>query len=149
MTSYWIVATLATAAACSNLDHEVVPDVVRAEIVVDRFAPSELARVDISLELTAGSRADRTIELWDVWLMQTSRDVSEHRLKLTLPGERLEMDPDEQKVVDLVNVGTTNADLTALCRLTVDVLLNIRYLDDPEMNGFADVDPHRLTIACN
>lgn len=146
--SLWMVALIALAAACSNLDDEVVPDVVEAELAVDRSAPGELAMVDVSLRLTAGPQADRTIELWDVWLLQPTRDVSSYRLKLALPGGSLDFDPDEQRVVDLVNVGTTNADLTPLCHQAVDVFVNIRYLDEP-MVGFADVEPRRVTIACN
>lgn len=155
----WIVATIATTAACSNLDHEVVPDVVRAELAVDRNAPGELATVHVALRLTAGSEADHTIELWDVWLMEPARDVSSYFLRLALPCSgpsrfatcsegRLDLDPDQQMVVDLVNVGTTNADLIPLCQQAVDLYLNIRYLDDP-MSGFADVEPPRVTIACN
>jgi hypothetical protein len=145
-TSIWIVATITTA-ACSNLDHEVVPDVVSAKLAIDRSTPDELAMVDITLELTAGSEADRTIELWDVWLMQPTRDVSEFQLKLALPGGTLDFEPDQQRVVDLVNVGTTNAHLTPLCQEVVDLYVTIRYLDD-EMNGFGDVEPLRVTIDC-
>jgi len=104
--------------------------------------------VDVSLKLSAGSDANHTVEIWDVWLMEPSRDESDHRLKLALPGQTLALDPDEEMVVDLVNVGTTNADLTSLCHRVVDVLLNIRYLEPP-MNGFTDVEPRRITVACN
>ena len=139
---------VAMLAGCSSLDEDVVPDVVRAELAVDRNAPDELASVEVSLELSAGSRADRTIELWDVWLMQPTRDVSSYRLKLAFPTGSIDFDPDEQMVVDLVNVGTTNADLIELCHQLVDVYANIRYLDD-DMNGFADVEPRRITVGCN
>ena len=82
-----MIAMLATAAACSNLDHEVVPDVTSASLAVDRTAPAELAMIDVSLELSAGSKANHTIELWEAWLMQPTRDVSEFQLKLAFPGE--------------------------------------------------------------
>jgi len=144
----WTVATIATAAACSNVDDEVVPDVVEATIAVDRSAPHELAMVDVSLRLIAGSRAYHTIELWDAWLMQPTRDVSSYRLKLALPDGSIDLDPDEERVVDLVNVGTTNAYLTPLCLQAVDVSVNIRYLDDPT-HGFTDVERLRVPVTCN
>jgi hypothetical protein len=142
-----LAATLVTAGACTDTAHEVVPDVVRAELAADRSASGELATVDISLRLTAGLVAHHTIELWDVWLMEPTRDVSDHQLKLALPGGSLDLEPHEQIVVDLVNIGTTNADLTPLCHRAVDVLVNIRYADDP-MNGFTDVEPQRVNVAC-
>ena len=154
----WIVATIATTAACANLDDEVVPDVVRAELAVDRNAPDELAKVGVSLRLTAGSDADHTIEVWNVSLMEPAHSVSSYFLKLAVPcygrsrfstcSEGLDLDPDQQLVVNLVNVGTTNAHLIPLCQKAVDLSLSIRYLDDP-MSGFADVEPPRVTIACN
>jgi hypothetical protein len=155
----WLVATIATTAACANLDHEVVPDVVRAAVAVDRNAPDELATVDVSLRLTAGSAAEHTIEIWDVWLMKPAHTVSSDYLRLafTCSGQSrfeacaegiLDIDPDQQLLVKLANVGTTNADLIPLCQQAVDLYLNIRYLDDPT-SGFADVEPPRVTIACN
>lgn len=157
--AFWIVATLATTGACANLDDEVVPDVLRAEVAVDRAAPDELATVHVSLRLTAGSTADHTIEIWNVSLMEPAQDSSDSYLKLAVPcsrrssvgacsGRGLDLDPGQQMVVDLVNVGTTNADLMPLCHRAVDMTLSIRYLDDP-MVGFADVERPRVTIACN
>jgi hypothetical protein len=148
ITTSWIVALVATAAACASNEQDVVPDVVDAHFAVDRSASGELAIIDISLELVAGPQAERTIELWDVWLMEPTKDVSTHQLKLALPGGSLDFEPFQRTVVDLVNVGTTNADLIPLCHHPVDVLVNIRYLDDP-MNGFTDVEPQRVTVACN
>jgi hypothetical protein len=118
----WMVATFAT--ACSNLDHEVVPDVASAAVAVDRNASVELAMINVTLRLSAGSQADHTIELWEAWLMQPTRDVSKFQLKLALPGGTLDLDPDDEKVVNLVNVGTTNADLTPLCEQGVDLYVN-------------------------
>jgi hypothetical protein len=142
-----LVAALATAAGCSSFEGEVIPDVVHAELAVDRNAPAELAQVDVSLRLTALRRADHTIDLWDVWLKQPTRDVSTHQLKLALPAGSLDFDPNEQRVIDLVNVGTTNADLIDLCHQAVDVRVNIRYVDDPR-SGFTDVEPLRVTVDC-
>lgn len=144
--SIWLVAMFAT--ACTDLDHEVVPDVIHAAVAVDRSAPAELAMVDVSLRLIAGARADRTVELWDAWLMQPTRDVSTFQLKLAFPEGSVDVEPREQRVVDLVNLGTTNADLLPLCHQAVDVRVNIRYLDEPT-NGFTDVEPRRVTIDCD
>ncbi|HET6332531.1 MAG TPA: hypothetical protein VFG30_04930, partial [Polyangiales bacterium] len=92
-------------------------------------------------------------------LMQPQHTVSSYFLRLALPCSgrsrfatcsegSLDLEPDQRLLVNLVNVGTTNADLIPLCQQAVDLTLSIRYLDDP-MSGFVDSEPPRVTIACN
>ncbi len=145
--SCWLVATIAIAAGCSNLDSEVVPDVVEAHVAVDRSAPGELAMVDIVLRLVAGSRADRRVELWDAALMELMPERPGINLNVAFPDGPVDLEPDDQRMVSLVNVGTTNADLTPGCGRAFDVFVTIRYLDDG--NGFTDVDRERVIIGCD
>jgi len=63
-----------------NFDHDAVPDVVEAELAVDRSAPGELAMFDVSLRLIAGPQADRTTELWDAWLSHSRTRVADRAI---------------------------------------------------------------------
>jgi len=142
-----LAAAFTIATGCAN-SSEVVPDVVEAEIGVDRSAPDELATIDIGLELHAGSRANHNVELLDAVLLYPTHDRPGITMKLALPTGNLVLAPDDETMVYLVNVGTTNADLTIGCGKPFDVLVSVLYLDEPE-HGFADVEPTVVTIACH
>ena len=144
-----LVATIAVAGGCTDLDHEVVPDVVEAHVAVDRDAPDQLATVDVVVALVAGSRADRVVDLWDAALLEPILDRPGLELELAMQGGSVALDPGDEVRVDLVNVGTTNADLMPGCFRAYDVSVTIRYLADPMMNGFGDADLARVTIDCD
>jgi hypothetical protein len=108
---------VAAVTGCSSLDDDVVPEVMHAQIAVNPAAPTQLAMIGVTLKMTAGPRADRSVALSEVTLRPATGALPDVPLKLTFPGRNtLAFKPDDRIVVDLVNIGTTNAHLTPLRR---------------------------------
>jgi hypothetical protein len=144
-----LLVAVAIMTGCSSFDYEVDPAIVQAHITVHPTAPTQLATIGVTIQLVAGSRADRSVALDHVALRQTPNNtIPDIPLDLAFAGaQQVAIHPGEQIPVDLVNVGTTNADLTPLCGATFDVVVFINYVDDPtQASGNARMT--ELTIAC-
>lgn len=141
-------------AACSysSLDDEIFPEVLRADVAVDRTAPDDLAPIRIRLELRGGPRAGSPALLDKVVLDDTINDPLADpatellRLDLRFP---ITFDPyideSETKIVDLENFGTRSADLEPLCGQ--DLTLTVSIADANEGNAWT-LASAPVTVAC-
>lgn len=131
-----ISIALLTTTGCSSFDDDVFPHVVNASVTATPAAPTALAAVDLTLEIVAGSRAEHEVELGEVRLEQPADGLIVQALHLAFPGDpTLTFHPGNTKTVGLVNTGTTNADLAALCGQALDVSVFLGYPDTSELTG--------------
>jgi hypothetical protein len=115
---------------CSSFDDDVFPHVVTATVTTVPSQPDSLAAVNITLRIEAGPSAERRVALGRVSLEQQSDQAFVRELALVFPDEpTLAFHANEARTVDLVNLGTTNADLTPLCGEAFQLSVLLDYPD--------------------
>ena len=124
---------LVVLAACGP-DRAVVPEVVSAAITSDSGVPVALARIDVVLELTAGSRAEGAVSLEHATLEQGGSEVLD--LDLDFPDTfDAVVTPEEAITAPLVNMGTSNRTLEPLCGQTLDLRVAVALDELQHVNG--------------
>jgi hypothetical protein len=143
------IAMLATT-GCSSFDDDVFPHVANATVTAVPAEPDSLAAMDISLRIVAGPRAEHEVALERVSLERpTGSRVRD--LDLAFPDTAtLVFHAGDEMTVGLVNVGTTNGELTPLCGQTLDLAVLLDY-PDTVSDGVAEWTGGggTVAIACN
>ena len=115
----------------------------RAEIHVDPSQPDALAEPTILLDVYGGAR-NHYISVDGAWL--TLDDGISQRLDLTLDEEAINILPDTYSELALVNRGTRNSELVALCARKVPITV---WVNTPGFDADGAIAPARgLSVAC-
>lgn len=116
-----------------------------AQLEVDPAQPDTNARLTLTVELQARGQAE---EVSLVGLTITEQPVSDGSNTLTFAASMVDTETDdsivrlakgESRVVRVLNDGTTNGDLTAWCRLPVELEVVVETADGEEASATANV----------
>lgn len=116
-----------------------------AQLAVDPAQPDTNARLTLTVELQARGQAE---EVSLVGLTITEQPVSDGSNTLTFAASMVDTETDdsivrlakrESRVVRVLNDGTTNGDLTAWCRLPVELEVVVETADGEEASATANV----------
>lgn len=118
---------LVALAGCSSLDEAVSVDVAQATIAVAPASPDSLATTDLSLHLTALSRADHELAL-DRVALEPPGATEETELAVAAFAP-FWIHANESKDLSLANAGTTNRELSAFCGETANLFVYVTFLD--------------------
>lgn len=115
-----------------------------AQLEVDPAQPDANARLTLTVELQARGQAE---EVSLVGLTITEQPVSDSSRSLTFAASMVDTETDdsvarlakgESRVVRVLNEGTTNGDLTAWCRLPVELEVVVETADGEEASATAN-----------
>ena len=135
MMKHQLALAIALLGACSSFDDDVFPHVVTASVSTQPAAPTELASIAVTVRIAAGPNAERRVELHSATL-ENPDGTHVLELELAFPGASvIGFHADQVKTLDLVNVGTTNADLAPMCGRTFNLGVMIDYPFENDWTG--------------
>ena len=142
-----LIAVAGLACSYSSLDEQFVPTIEQASFTVASNNPEALASISILISVTAGKGANGLVVLDRVALRAEEGFDEILLLGVALPAAfEPQLNERETTSTMLVNVSTTNADLTPYCGSPVDLVV---WVNDPSDDAAKNGDVVPVDIVCS